>query len=91
VDDLVHGHLISPHARGEIARRRIDLSVVAQVIAAPEQRLVARPGREVLQSRLPMNGKTYIVRVFVDTDRSPPEVVAIYRTSELGKYWSSSS
>jgi hypothetical protein len=38
-----------------------------------------------------MDGKTYIVRVFVDIDRSPPEIVTVYRTSKVGKYWSPSS
>ena len=26
-------------------------------------------------------------RVFVDVDRDPPEVVTVYRTSKLEKYW----
>jgi hypothetical protein len=32
-------------------------------------------------------GRTYLVRVFVDLDRRPPEVVTAYRTSRIGKYW----
>jgi hypothetical protein len=31
------------------------------------------------------DGKTY--RVFVDVDRSPAEVVTVYRTSRIAKYW----
>lgn len=31
--------------------------------------------------------KTYILRVFVDMDRDPVEVVTVYRTSKLSKYW----
>jgi len=27
------------------------------------------------------------VRVFVDVDRRPAEVVTAYRTSKIGKYW----
>jgi hypothetical protein len=91
VDDLVHGHIITPHALAEMERRGIDLRTVAQVIGAPEQRLRVRAGRDVLQSRVTMDGKTYIVRVFVDIDRSPPEIVTVYRTSKVGKYWSPSS
>ena len=30
---------------------------------------------------------TYLLRVFVDTDREPPEVVTVYRTSKITKYW----
>jgi len=31
--------------------------------------------------------ETYLLRVFVDVDRVPPEVVTVYRTSKLPKYW----
>ena len=29
----------------------------------------------------------YLVRVFVDIDRVPAEVVTSYRTSKVSKYW----
>jgi hypothetical protein len=48
---------------------------------------VFRPGREVLESRLELEGKRYLLRVFVDVDRSPAEVVTAYRTSKIAKYW----
>ena len=32
-------------------------------------------------------GKTYVVRVFVDVDRRPNEVVTAYRSSQIAKYW----
>ena len=46
-----------------------------------------RPGCEVLQSRLEIEGRLYLVRVFVDIDRVPPQVVMAYRTSKIEKYW----
>ena len=58
-----------------------------QVLAAPEQRHAVRPGRDLLQSRIEFAGKTYLVRVFVDVDRDPAEVVTVYRTSRIAKYW----
>ena len=54
-------------------------------IASPE--LTVRPGREVLQSRIEFKGRIYLVRVFVDIDRVPLEVVTAYRTSRIEKYW----
>ena len=33
----------------------------------------------------------YLVRVFVDIDREPAEVVTVYRTSKIGKYWRTES
>jgi hypothetical protein len=48
-----------------------------------------RPGRVVLQSRILMGepAKTYLVRVFLDVDRRPAEVVTVYRTGKISKYW----
>jgi hypothetical protein len=44
-----------------------------------------------LQSRLELEGTRYLVRVFVDVDRSPAEVITVYRTSKIDKYWRSES
>jgi hypothetical protein len=31
--------------------------------------------------------KDYLIRVFVDIDREPAEVVRAYRTTKIEKYW----
>jgi len=72
-------------------RRRIDQAVVRAVLAAPEQRHSVRRGRDVLQSRIELADKTYLFRVFVDVDRHPAEVVTVYRTSNIRKYWRTSA
>lgn len=40
-----------------------------------------------MQSRIESEGKTYLIRVFVDVDLMPVEVVTAYRTSKIEKYW----
>jgi len=80
-------HSISRHAAAEMERRGLDQAVVHRVLIAPEQREAVRPGRDVLQSRIELDGEIYVVRVFVDVDRSPAEVVTAYRTSKIEKYW----
>jgi hypothetical protein len=50
-----------------------------------------RPGRDVLQSRVALAGKIFLVRVFVDIDRVPAEIVTVYLTSRIAKYWSAQS
>ena len=84
---------ISDHARFEMNRRGLAEEVVLSVLDAPEQRLQVRPGRIVLQSRISMGSpaKTYLIRVFVDLDTDPPEVVTVYRTSKVAKYWRQAS
>jgi len=77
------------HAKGEMARRQISEDDVAEVLGAPEQIEAVRQGRNVYQSRI-KTGKPpqmYLLRVFVDVDREPPEVVTVYRTSKVTKYW----
>ena len=36
-----------------------------------------------------IDDKRYLVRLFVDVDRAPAEVVTAYRTSKIEKYWRS--
>ena len=69
-------------------RRNVTETEVARTLLAPERRQEVRPGRCVYQSRFDLGEppKAYLLRVFVDKDRSPPEVVTVYRTSKVHKY-----
>lgn len=78
--------LISAHAAFEMRRRDIDPETVRRVLGAPEGRQSVRPGRDILQSAIESRGKIYLIRVVVDVDRQPAEVVTAYRTSKLSKY-----
>jgi hypothetical protein len=80
-------YIVTPHAAFEMERRGVADEMLRRVLGEPEQRLSVRPGREVLQSRAVLAGKTYLIRVFVDVDCSPAEVVTVYRTSRISKYW----
>jgi Domain of unknown function (DUF4258) len=70
-------------------RRGISEEEVLWVLRDPEQSEEQRPGRCVYQKRIqgPSGDKIYLLRVFVDVDRDPAEVVSAYRTSKAGKYW----
>lgn len=85
----IHDFIFTDHALSEMARRQISEEDVKSVLAYPEQTEMVREGRAVYQSRLGMGEppKTYLVRVFVDIDPSPPYVVTVYRTSKIEKYW----
>jgi len=84
---LIRDYTISPHAEFEMHRRGLDEAAIRRVLENPEQREAVRPGREVLQSRIELKGRIHLVRVFIDIDRVPPEVVTAYRTSKVEKYW----
>jgi hypothetical protein len=72
-----------------MSRRSISEADVAVVMAQPEQREIVRESRWLFQSRFVVGTppKTYLIRVFVDVGRDPWEVVTVYRTSKVGKYW----
>lgn len=74
--------IITPHAADQMHRRQVTAADVRAVLATPEAVLEVRPGRVVVHG---MIGK-YLLRVFVDVDRTPAEVVTAYRTSKLDKY-----
>jgi Domain of unknown function (DUF4258) len=80
---------LTDHARLEMARRQISEPEVARVLTAPEQSECVREGRAVYQSRIEVGepAKTYLLRVVVDLDRQPSEVVTVYRRSKVHKYW----
>jgi hypothetical protein len=80
---------LTDHARLEMMRRQIREAEVESVLAAPEQTECVREGRAVYQSRLELGepAKTYLLRVVVDVDRQPSEVVTVYRSSKVQKYW----
>jgi hypothetical protein len=82
-------YVFSPHARFEIARRGLSEEIVRAVVQSPGQHFEIRSGRVVYQSIVegPDDGRLRLVRVFVDVDRVPAEIVTAYHTSRIGRYW----
>ena len=85
----IAGFVFTAHARFEMERRGLSEELVRGVLERPDQRWELRPGRHVVQSRVAIGEpeRSYVVRVFVDVDRTPCEVVTAYRTSRIAKYW----
>ena len=80
---------IPPYFIGRLESRQLSAEVIRKVLSSPEQVETVRPGRVVVQSRVALGNppRLYLIRVFVDVDRTPPEVVTVYRTSKIEKYW----
>jgi len=87
-DSPITEYPLTDHPQLEMERRQITEAEVAQVLAAPEQIEVVRSGHAVYQSRIGFGepARIYLLRVFVDTDRRPVQVVTAYRTSRIEKY-----
>jgi hypothetical protein len=84
--DSIYKFTVTPHAAEQMKRRGINEATLVSVLVSPERRLPVRPGRDVLESIVEFGGRSYLVRVIVDVDRMPVEVVTVYRTSKIGKY-----
>ena len=86
-------YVFTPHARFEMARRGLPEVVVREVLSAPGQRIEIRPGRVLYQSIVeePQGAGRRLVRVVVDVDRQPAEVVTAYRTCRIARYWREST
>jgi hypothetical protein len=78
---------LSDHARQEMERRRIPLSLLERVLRNPEQTMAESAGRTAYQSRQNIGGKMFLVRVIVDSAVDPAVVVTVYRTTKVQKYW----
>jgi len=67
----------------------MDEAIILRIARAPEQVIPVRPGREIRQSKaiVPPGGSEYLVRIVVDIKPNTSEVVTVYRTSKIEKYW----
>lgn len=80
--------VLSIHAREQLAERDIPLKVLELVMESPEQTVLDKYGGTVHQSKfVANNGKTYLIRAFINDSVNPVKVKSIYMTSKIRKYW----
>lgn len=79
--------VLTNHAQEELSNRGIPLQTIRAILEAPEQ-ILEEDGLKVYQGRyVASNGKTYLLRVFINDAADPARVVTVYRTSKISKYW----
>ena len=74
--------ILTEHAASQIGNRKLAEFNAGSVLDSPEAVSLVREGSIVAQA---MVGE-HLMRVFVDVDRTPPEIVTAYRTSQIEKY-----
>ncbi|NLX05341.1 MAG: DUF4258 domain-containing protein [Phycisphaerae bacterium] len=74
--------ILTEHATARMAKRGISSDTVRALLEGCESVTPVRLGRVVVQGVI--GGQ--LLRVFVDVDRHPPEVVTVYSTSKIEKY-----
>jgi len=79
---------ITKHARQEMDRRAISIDAVESILHKPDQIVEEYGGKRAYQSIMDLGAeKHYLVRVIVDDTVMPAQVVTVYRTSKIKKYW----
>lgn len=79
---------LSSHLYKRLEERGIPVMVLNLLLEAPEQVLVQKDGTKVYQSKVvATNGKTYLLRAFINDSVEPARVKTIYITSKIMKYW----
>ncbi len=79
---------LSRHAQEQLVERGISLELLTFVMATPQQIIPDARRGVVYQSKFTgRNGKTYLLRVFIDDSVEPVVVKTIYVTAKINKYW----
>ncbi len=76
---------ISFHAQEQMLNRGIDESIVSQALKVPLD-IVEEDGLDVYHHILKEGEREYLLRVYVNSEKIPPLVVTVYKTSKIKKY-----
>lgn len=67
-------------------KRNIPIELVEEVLHKPYQKLLQND-ISVFQSKINIDAKEYLLRVFVNTNIEPKVVITVYLTNKVEKYW----
>ncbi|NDC41316.1 MAG: DUF4258 domain-containing protein [Chitinophagia bacterium] len=76
----------SHHALEQMTARGITAATVKELLDDAAQ-IVEQNEITIYQALLNEYGKTYLIRIFVNTEKQPPLVITVYKTSKIGKYY----
>ena len=79
---------LSEHARVELIRRGIPLSLLEDTIVNPQQIIPEKGALRAYQSKIVRpDGRLLLLRIVVDDTIEPMVVVTAYQTSKVDTYW----
>jgi hypothetical protein len=77
----------SKHVLEELNKRNLSRSLLEDVLHAPEQKVPELDNITCYQSRVEIDGQSYLLRAMVNETVNPSVVVTVYRTRKIKKYW----
>ena len=82
---------ISKHAEEEMHRRHISLQQVESLMRHPDQIVEAHGGLVCYQCLIRDADKPRLLRAIINEAAEPKNIVTIYRTTKISKYWKNES
>jgi hypothetical protein len=81
--------IFSKHAKEQMLRRGITHEAVMSVITHPEEILAddEDPTVMIFQSLIKENNRWFLLRVFINKDKATHEIITLYKTSKIQKYY----
>ncbi|MCK4910112.1 MAG: DUF4258 domain-containing protein [Thermodesulfovibrionales bacterium] len=81
---------LTDHARFEAERRGISEDEISSIVLSPQQRIPSKKERVILQNKYydKDEGKDMLLRVIGSEKGDVFEVITVYKTSKIEKYWS---
>jgi hypothetical protein len=81
--------IFSKHAEEQMLRRGITRETVLLVVSHPEEILTNDEDATVTtyQSLIKEDDQCFLLRVFINTDKFPHEIITLYKTSKIKKYY----
>ena len=75
----------SLHSLEQLAKRSLTQEMALWVIENATEKTI-EDGVTVYQNMILENNKTYLIRVFVNENKTPPLIITAYKTSKIQKY-----
>jgi hypothetical protein len=83
--------IYSRHAEEQLKERKLSKNLVSRILAKPDQVLAGQKGRRIAQAIVGEEGVEFLVRVVYEEEGDITEVVTVYRTTKIKKYWRNSN
>jgi hypothetical protein len=76
----------SKHSVNQMRLRSIYSKIVELIIQNPDSIITQDYKTKIYSKLLVEESKTYLYRVFVNENKTPPMIITVYKTSKIEKY-----
>ena len=77
----------STHAEDQLKERELSKELADQILLNPMQVLESKKGRKIAQSIVKFEKKAFLIRVVYIERPDHYNVITVYKTSRIKKYW----